>query len=214
MKYTDKKGRVNEVNPYRKGYYTKSDLEKEIFPMLIQRKDAVYFHSSVWGAIIKRSLFLENILSNKHATIGEDQASMIACVANSQSMYVMNGCYYHYRYNQNSATKERKAFDWQYPEVVNKHIIAKVNLDLFDFRAQLYRKICHDLWNCAYTQFYSNKSYKVVSHEIKNHLNEDFYQKAINKAEFKGTFKAYFMMYALKRQFIPAFFFYSNIRLF
>lgn len=56
---------------YREGFYSKQAIEKEIFPLLIQKSDASYFIPSLCGKVIRRQLFLDNVLANENVTIGK-----------------------------------------------------------------------------------------------------------------------------------------------
>ena len=212
FKIEDIRGRIKENNPYRKGWYSRENIETEIFPILIQSEKCEYFHPSVCGAIFNRNLLLQNMIANDKASIGEDQASIIPTIAKAKSMYIMDGCYYYYQYNRNSITKKREPFEWSYPKIVNEHIAANIDLNKFDFRKQMYRKICHDFWNAAFSQFYSKKSYNFVKKDIFKHMEEEFYKRAIERAEFKGSNKAMFMINALRKRRIFLMYLYSKIR--
>jgi len=198
--------------PYREGYYSKSDIEKEIYPLLIHDKNAGYFSPTLWGKAIKTELFIDNLLANKSATIGEDGACVIPCVYNAESMYIIKDCYYYYRYNDSSATKARKSFDWNYPEIVNEHIISKVDMSKFDFNNQMNRKIAHDFFNAAYSQFYNEMSYKEIKNDILNHMKKEIYRTAIDNAHYKRTCIAWFMLVSLKQKWIFLLYLYAKIK--
>lgn len=212
LKREDAKGNwINEI-PYRTGLYTKDDLEAEIFPILIQSEDANYFIPSLWGKIIKRSLLLENLLVNKYAVIGEDGACVIPCIAQARSMWVMEKCYYNYRYNSESATKKKKSFPWKCPQIINMHIISRIDIDAFDFHDQMYRKIVHDFFNVVISQFYSQKKYRETKKEIIKQMQEDFYKISIEKAVFKKSLKAWVMIEVLRKKLIFIIYLYAKLR--
>ena len=75
-----KKGISNMPMPDRKGYYRKEDIEREIFPKLIQTEDARYFSPGVCGGAFRKNLFAENMLTDIRLAIGEDGACVIPCV--------------------------------------------------------------------------------------------------------------------------------------
>lgn len=212
MKVEDLNGCITVNSPYRKGYYNKKNLEEEIYPILIQSADAKYFHAGLCGAIFQRELLIDNLFSDKRVTVGEDQACLIPTMAKANSMFVLKGNYYNYRYNIKSETKGHKVLDWSFPKVANKFILSHIDINKYDFKEQLCRKIVHDIWNTAYTRFYGGKTYIEVSRDIHKHLNDNFYQKAIEHARFKNSCKALFMMAVLRLHFIPAMYVYSKIR--
>lgn len=202
---------VSSALPYRKGIYNRKQIENELFPLLIQSENASYFIPSLCGKAIKRSLLVDNLLDNPKATIGEDGACVIPCVFHSKSLYVMDECFYYYRLNQVSATKSKKVFNWEWPKIVAEHIEKKIDIKSFDFTEQLYRKITHDFFSTALTQFYSNRSYFDISKDIRHHLEENIYLTGIRKCKFKKSFKAIIMGFTLKHRLIFPIFLLSKI---
>lgn len=182
----------------REGYYTRDDIRKEIFPELIQSKQAQYFAPSVCGKVVRRSLLSKYMLVNPKATIGEDGATVIPCVYHADSMMVLNECLYYYRYNPESATKSRKVFNWDWPIIVAKHIENNVDMDCSDFRDQMYRKVTHDFFNTAVSQFYSNRMFKVIAQDIRKHQQYSMFSEAIKKSKFHWNYKALLMIIALR----------------
>ena len=198
--------------PCRKGYYTKQEIEKEIFPILIHSPSAVYFPPSVCGEIINRNLFKANLITNIKATIGEDGACLIPCLYYAKSFFAIEERYYYYRYNKFSATKGHKAFSLDCPRIVNEHIISKIDLNTYDFQEQIYRKIVHDFFYTAFTQFYQSKNYKEIKSEILKNMQTEPYKTAIEKAKFEKSVKAKFMIVSLRHQWIFLIYLYSILK--
>jgi glycosyltransferase involved in cell wall biosynthesis len=205
-------GYITNGLPYRKGFYSRKDIENEIFPFLIQAENAKYFIPSIWGKVFNRNLLKDNMFADKRATVGEDSACVIPSIVGAQSMYVMEECYYNYRYNDKSLTKGKKVFHWEYPRVVNEHIISKIDINKADFREQMYRKIAHDFFNAAFSQFYSEKSYWTIKKDILSHICEEPYKTAIEKVWFKNSKKAWIMVLALKKKLVFLIYLYSKFR--
>ena len=205
-------GTVIKELPYRKGFYSRRNIKSDIFPILIQAEDMKYFAPSIWGKIFKRILLQDNMIADERAIIGEDGACVIPAIAHAQSMYVMDGYYYNYRYNDVSTTKRKKVFHWEYPRVINEYIMSKIDMDRTDFRDQIYRKIVHDFFNVSFSQFYSNKSYKVVKKEILIRMHEEPYKTAIEKAYFRHSLKAKLMMLSLRGKLVFPLFIYAKVR--
>lgn len=194
----------------REGYYCRNDIEKIIFPFIIHGIDAKYFIPSLCGKIIKTKLFNEFVLADKKASIGEDGACVIPCMVNSYSVYIINKVYYYYRYNNESATKSRKSFNCEWPAIVAKHIIKEIDINKYDFVEQLKRKITHDVFSVIVSQFYRTESYSTVKKDIINIIDTPLYKDAIENCRFKGSVKANFMKFLLKKRFIIPIFFLSK----
>lgn len=195
---------------YREGFYSKQAIEKEIFPLLIQKSDASYFIPSLCGKVIRRQLFLDNVLANENVTIGEDGACVIPCVFHANSMYISNECFYFYRYNSESATKGKKVFNWDWPKLVANHIENRIDINYGDMQRQLYRKITHDIFSVVVSQFNRKEKYSVIVKDINTHLDDKVYKEAIQKCEFEGSIKARIMMIVLKKRIFFPIYMYSK----
>lgn len=195
---------------YREGFYSKQAIEKEIFPLLIQKSDASYFIPSLCGKVIRRQLFLDNVLANENVTIGEDGACVIPCVFHANSMYISKECFYFYRYNSESATKGKKVFNWDWPKLVANHIENRIDINYGDMQRQLYRKITHDIFLVVVSQFNRKEKYSFIVKDINKHLDDKVYKEAIQKCEFEGSIKARIMMIVLKKRIFFPIYMYSK----
>lgn len=195
---------------YREGFYSKQAIEKEIFPLLIQKSDASYFIPSLCGKVIRRQLFLDNVLANENVTIGEDGACVIPCVFHANSMYISKECFYFYRYNSESATKGKKVFNWDWPKLVANHIENRIDINYGDMQRQLYRKITHDIFSVVVSQFNRKEKYSFIVKDINKHLDDKVYKEAIQKCEFEGSIKARIMMIVLKKRIFFPIYMYSK----
>jgi len=167
------------------GKYSKEDIKNKIFSYLIQDNKARYYCPSLWSHAFKRDLFISNMVEER-IQIGEDGACVIPCVYNANSLTIIHDCLYIYRYNNQSATKSKKAFDFEYPMKIYNHLSKKINLDEYDFRSQMNRKLTHELYHVTYSRFHLNEKYKVIKKNIKNNLySNDVYVNAIKNARFK-----------------------------
>ncbi len=208
--YERNDGFFESTLPHREGLYSKADIEKEIFPLLIHKCDATYFITSLCGKAIRRELFLQNILTDPRAVLGEDGACVIPCVYHAESMYIIKECFYYYRLNTESATKAKKALPTEWPEIVYNHIICKINVETSDFQSQLYRKLAHDIFTVCVTQFYSG-TYKSAKKRIQEIISNPLYKEAIKNCKFKGSLKALVMQYALRYRLYCLIYFYSKL---
>lgn len=212
MKYENKKGYIKHIPfKFRHGFYSKKDIETEIFPSLIQKEDATYFAPSLCGKAIRTELFLENVLSERNCTMGEDGACTIPCVFNSNSLVILEECFYYYRYNANSATKSKNAISWECPKIIYNHITKHIDSKTFDFEEQLYRKIVHDVFKIVASQFYRNDKYRVIVQNINENLKEELYDNSIKKSSFSGSIEALMMRWALNYRWYFLIYIYSRL---
>ncbi len=194
------------------GFYDRKKMEKEIFPYAIHHEDVTYFPPSLWAKAFKLDLYQQQQLVNSKIKIGEDGACVIPCIINAQSISVIDYCGYNYRQNCLSMTKSKKAFDLYGPIDVYNHIKSRVDLSSFDFEQQLNRKLVHDLFTVAVSQFNKKDSNKNIKKEIKNALSNEMYSNAVQNAHFKRSFKAKIMHFSLKHNFMFLLKIYSRMR--
>ena len=197
--------------PYRKGFYKKEDIEKEIFPLLIQNEYANYFAPSIWAKAYRSDLYKKQQLAvPSQIKIGEDGACTIPCIYYAETLYISDNATYFYRQNPFSMTKERTAFAWMGPEWIHNHIQNQININKFDFKEQLYRKTAHELFLVVVSQFNRKESYKVIVKDIKKHLKRPIYVECIKKAKFKSM-NGKLAVFAMKYRIWILIKFYSNV---
>ena len=193
--------------PYRYGYYSRDDIEKEIFPFLIQDKHCRMFSLSVWGKAIKRDLQQkQQMLIDTRINVGEDIVCMAPCIEKANSLYITEECLYHYRQNPVSMTKQLKPLNWDGPEIRGKLLQEQLNTRRSDMEMQIFRYITHAVFNVAKSQFYNKEnSYFYTRQEIRKELNRPYYKQAINASRFCGlspnimrTVLKYKLIFALK----------------
>lgn len=171
----------------RYGFYSRADIEKEIFPLLIQSPYATYFPPSLWAKAIKTDIFRRQILCvDETIIIGEDGACIIPCVYEAASLFMMPECLYYYRENDASLTRNCKAFQWDGPKLIAEHLARMVDLQQFDFLQQWYRKTVHELFTVVKSQFNRDEDYRAIALEIKEKISDPIYQEAINHCDFLG----------------------------
>ena len=172
---------------YRKGLYSRINIEKEIFPMLMQNENAEYFVPSAVDKAFRTDLYKKIQLSvSDKIKIGEDGACTIPYIWNAKSLFITDAISFYYRQTTTSMTREKKAFDWNGPELIYKHIRNQITISDFDFEEQLYRKTVHELFNVAVSQFYRKEKYKALVRDIKKNLQNPIYSECIKKARFKS----------------------------
>ena len=201
--YREKNGVLyNSPMVEKEGLYNKQDIQTYIFPHLLQAEDASYFMPSLWAKAFRRTLYIKNQITDSRSCIGEDIAATIPCVFEAESMSIIHDSLYYYRDATNSITNSKKTFSWENIEVNAKHISEKIDLNYGDLKAQYYRRITHDIFTVAVSQFYSLKPYSEVKQEIINALNRPLFQESIKYAKFSNSIKATLMSVALKRKWV------------
>lgn len=185
---------VGENGQYRKnlmhnrpGLYTREQMVQELFPELLQTTRASYFSKSYWAKAIRTDLFRRQIeMLDESICIGEDGACIIPCVYEANSVYVIDRCLYYYRDNPKSLTKNRKAFPWDGPERIARHLEQVMDLSAYDFRDQWHRKTVHELFTVVESQFNRDEPYRVITADIRAHLQTPVYRQAIRNSHFTG----------------------------
>ena len=208
-----KQGKVCEGFTFKeRGIFTKEMIEKVIYPYLIQDVHNGYYRPSLWCHAIKRDLFIKNMLVGKKIRIGEDGACVIPCVYHAESMVFIEDPLYNYYFNDDSVTRSKRIYDWNYPEMIVNHLAEKMDLTLYDFPAQVDRKIVHELFHVVKSQFYLPKKTKEIKLEIKKNLDETpLYKESIQRARFK-SFSGRLLAYALRHRMLFLFKLISKIR--
>ncbi|MBO5136224.1 MAG: glycosyltransferase family 2 protein [Clostridia bacterium] len=184
----------------KSGLYTKEDIERDIFPILIEDENSLYYDTSIVDAVVNRELYVPVQLNiSDDVDIGEDAVCTKPIICGANSMYVMNDILYNYRINTNSMTKGHKPFDLYYPMRVGQSFEENIDAEKFDFQAQIYRYVAHNLFNACSSQFYYNKPYKEIINDIKSCLKEPYYRKTIKNCKFgRKNYKGRISLLALK----------------
>lgn len=199
--------------PNRIGYYSREQMEKEIFPLLIQSEYATYFRPSLWAKAIKREIQQQQQLVDCVVNIGEDGACVIPCIYHSNSLVVIEDCLYHYCINDSSMTKNRKAFRWDGPQLIGEHIQRQIDMGDLDFADQLNRKICHEVFTVVTSHLFQQKKYVDLKKDVMEGLSNPYYEKAIANAKF-SSMKARFMQHCLNHKLIAVMWLYSKFKQF
>lgn len=196
---TDGKNEISIPFVLEEGIYDRERLENEVFPLLIESKSGMYFPPSVWAKCFKMSIYRHyQMLVDEKVKIGEDMACTRPIVANSESLYVIKKPLYYYRQNPTSMTKERKAFNWNGPMIIGKHLESVIDMGRFSFREQNYRFITHNLFLVSLSQFNRKDGYNVIARDIVENISEPYYVAAIKKANFRLFTKGYIARFCLR----------------
>lgn len=185
----------------REGFFDKNDIEKTIYPYLIEDKHSNYFSASLWAKAIKRELFVASqITVDTRIKIGEDQCVVKPCVFRAESLYVIDECLYYYRQNDESMTKSKGVFDLSVPKLIANHFEKEIGVSSFDFQAQIYRHAVHDLFNAVASQFHAKRDEKEIRRIIRQTLSDEYYKKALKESRFAFFSKGWLARKALKNK--------------
>ncbi|SEI98934.1 Glycosyl transferase family 2 [Kandleria vitulina] len=168
-------------------YYSKFEIERDIFPYLLEDKYGKYFAPEVCGAAFKKNLYTENQVDKYRIEIGEDLACKKAVLFNANSLYIMDSILYYYRRHGGSATLCNKVFPIDGPKLIGKHLEEKIDLNLLDMQDQLYRVVTHQLFLVVLSQF-NNEEYQVNKTVIEQLLDDLYYKKAVTNCHYSITY--------------------------
>lgn len=210
--YSDKN--INVHNNLRKGYYSREDIEHEIFPSLIyQNSKRSSFPTQLWAKAFKRDIYhRQQQLVDVVVSMGEDRACAIPTMYHSMSMYVQNTCDYYYRQIPTSMTKAKKPLNVDGPRLIYEHLSTTLDLDKFNFRSQLFQGTCHSLFNVCISQFYSNEWYGEIRKRLGDLLNIPVYKECIVSASYTNSISRKMMHWALRYRLYFLMFLYSKLK--
>lgn len=172
--------------PFRKGLFTKKDMEKEIYPQLIRNERGAAFPPTIWAKIYKMGIYKdEQSRVDDRIKIGEDAACTIPCMLRAESVYILDKALYYYRRNNISMTKVRKPISWDGPELIEVHLRERIKENGWDVQNQISRRTVQALFNVVKTQFYGKCRYIQTKKNIKENLHRGVYYDAIRKSRFK-----------------------------
>lgn len=209
--WTSEKLQATQKLTIAEEFYTRERIEREIFPYLIEDSNSKYFSNSVWAKVFELELFKKHLLQlNNTIKIGEDAACVKPCIAEAKSMAIIPDCLYFYRQNPKSMTKNKKAFDWNGPQLIAEHYLNVLNLESNDFRQQVYRNCVHNIFNVAISRFNQELPKKNIYNEIKEEINRPLYSESLCEAHFKVCSKGWLAQLILKYKLLFLIFIFSK----
>ena len=210
--YANTKGIIENRSIIHPGIYKRENIEKEIFPVLMEDNKNRYFPSSLWAKAIRATLFKqEQIEVDSAIVIGEDRAVVIPCIYRSNCVVIVDDFLYYYRTNMQSITRNKKCFPWQGIEAFARHFPQRLNLEEYDFRAQYDRLITHQFFLTAKSQFNRDEPYGVIRREIIKKMHDSVFSEPIKHCRFSGALRAKLMERSLKRSIIMPIFVVCHI---
>ena len=194
--YPDFNNRIDHFS--KEGYYSRKDLENNIFPVLLCNEMGQSFSSSLWAKVFRRELYQKHQIVSVNVPMGEDDACVKPAIFHASSMYIFNDPLYFYRQNMQSVSRSKKVFPWDGPEIRAEHLNKHLDLDLFDLRNQLYRSLVFSIYTVAISQFNRDEPVKTICNDINEHLKKPIYKNAIDHCNFLGCSKGSLRRVVLK----------------
>ena len=74
-------------------------------------------------------------------------------------------------------TKERKAFDWDGPELIGRHFEKEIGDRCKDAQAQINRNIVHNPFNVCVSQFNRKEGYSAIKRDILEKIQLPYFAK-------------------------------------
>ncbi len=183
---------------YEEKLYNQEQIAEEIFPSLITDVSGKRFSPTIWGKAFKKDLLvpIHNDLP-ENIVLGEDSCVAYVAVYKSKSLFVLSDALYHYRVNNSSLTRCKKAFDWEEPLMRADFYLKHMPKEIFE--EQVARITAHSFFNVAISVLKST-DYKNAKKEIKKHLSEFKVRQVIQKANFKNNLKEKLALYCLRKK--------------
>ena len=208
---SDKKIIDNFSVEYRKGEYSRNQIESEIFPTLVTGTNGKRFPPAVWCKVFKKELLkpIQLKLSDQ-IILGEDSCLSYCSIYNANSIYILDEQLYCYRINNSSITRQRKkSLSWEEPALRAQFYRDYLPDEIFF--DQIARITIHSLFNVSVSIFF-NKRYREAKEEIKNKLKDPGYQSYIRDAKFKKNFKERFACFCIKHAWIFPIWCFSKLK--
>lgn len=190
--------KIKKTLDIREGYYSKSDIENEIYPMLIMRKSVDYGPLlSVWHCLYKTDFIKDNNLYfDEEIKWSEDciYSAILGYYANS-FYYLKNEMLYNYMENPGSITTSYKPQAWEIYCLMNEKLHAFFDeKDDFDFSNQLKIHMLYFAFSVfgqlKYSQLSWINKYKVIKKIISSKkLKNALYDLDVSSLHISRNFK-------------------------
>lgn len=170
--------------PYEYKYYNREEIENDIFPVLFESLDGRTYPPSIWSKAFRRDLYIQYQLQvDDRISIGEDIVCTKMVIYNAESMFIMPDCLYYYRQNEQSMTKNKKAFPFTGPQLIFESFqsIAKSDKAMSE---QISRCVYHRFFMTVISQFNRKESYFKICEEIKEELNKPYMQYVMKNCHY------------------------------
>ena len=194
-----KNGKVIKITDdcVEEGFYSKDDIMKKLYPMILMDKNMNHLSFYLSGKAIKRKLIAPLQLAvDEKISLGEDLCCSFPCVINAESIYISKKASYLYNVRENSMSKEFNTKQILLLEdVINE--LSKNNTSMInDFEEQLHRYSCFMCFTVLASAAEGNyrKSIKKIKSCILNSIHSDHIKFAVfDKISLKSKISIFLM---------------------
>lgn len=192
------------------GYYNQKKMKEMIYPISIESEYGVIFPPQLWAKAFKKDLYLVEQLSVIDLIkIGEDGAVVKPILTRAKNLYIIDDCLYFYRYNNESMTKNKSAYDLHGPQYIYKHLRERIDLKYLDFEDQIIRRTVKDIYTVVFSQFNRKEKYSYIKKEVKKYLLTTDNKEVLMRCKYKGI-KNNLQLFLLKnRILLPIYLFHK-----
>ena len=189
----------------RAGFYSRADIENEIFPLLIEDEYGQHFDTSLWGKLfLKEKLISAYEGVDERITMGEDGVVTRPYVFSCTSMFILNQYLYDYNCeNQTSMTHSLKPMNWNNARAIcNRYSLIFSPLGL-DWTQQVNRNTAHNLLVTILSRFNGSAGYMETSQAIKHELKKREWREALINTGYKSIVLKAMVFCMLHRLIMP-----------
>lgn len=184
--------------------YSKSELQKEVYPQMLSRKPffSFYIHPSVWSKCFKKSI-AETVYKSipDEISLGEDVAATYPALLKAESVSVLNYAGYMYRQNLNSMTH---VYDRNLYEKIRNLIVYLKSIEEqtgWQAGSQINEYAVYLLILAKNNEFKYNReeSYGNKKRNMQKYLNDPLFAEILRSVKIKG-WKNKFMIFCFKKK--------------
>lgn len=190
------------------GYYSKSEIEKYIYPRLLMDKNMGHISYYLSGKAIRREFLTVHQLNvNEKISLGEDLCCVIPCYLDAKSVYISKKSAYLYTIREDSLSKDFNTNQVLLIENVIEEICKTKMKDFKDFNKQLCRYSCFMCFTILASAA-ENNHFKSIR-KLKKTILSSSHSEKIRCAEFENiSLKSRISIFLMKRKlYITAFYF-------
>lgn len=185
------------------GIYSKEQIKKYIYPILISSINGEYLLPTVWGKAIRREIYFPAQMNvSDSISIGEDGACTIPCMLVCNELSIISKPLYYYRFNRNSMTKAKKSLDWEGQKLIASILKDATKHSDYDFADQINRRITKGFFTVAKSKFNSDRKYTDIRKDILHEIGNPVYSEAIRNCHFSKSSKLQFISFILRYRLI------------
>lgn len=205
---------INVQSDFSVGFYIGQRFLNEIVPYILAGRNGKVFPTTLWGKAYKTEL-CKSVLPRVASELkySEDGCAVVLCLSVCNSIYITDKCLYFYRDNPYSLTANKKGKPLNTPFLLKKCWEEYLNLDCYDYKDQLSRRLFMEIFFLVQSHLNSNNSYSIIVRSIKEFLASSLVSEIINNCEFSESKKWAVVRSMLKYRLVFPIYVYSRYTL-